>query len=162
MSELLDDRDLDDSMDHCASTCTDQSNCAVSTDAKEIKPGSKQSCKTYTDVGVMTDTARETGLDTSSLGSSLNSHVSSLRMEATWARDSDKCHLCQAKFSLGVRRHHCRSCGECVCSGCSPYRVQLDHPVSRPAEAFSLRTESDACRQCKNCHGRPSLIGDVS
>jgi len=45
-----------------------------------------------------------------------------------WAEDTPKCQnpSCNAKFTLVVRRHHCRVCGQCVCNKCSPNRLQLD------------------------------------
>ncbi|KAL0241126.1 hypothetical protein GEMRC1_006361 [Eukaryota sp. GEM-RC1] len=32
---------------------------------------------------------------------------------------------CGTSFGLFVRRHHCRSCGKCVCNGCSSNRTPL-------------------------------------
>ena len=45
-----------------------------------------------------------------------------LANRAQWTKDSDatRCELCQKKFSLLHRRHHCRRCGRCVCADCSP------------------------------------------
>lgn len=41
-----------------------------------------------------------------------------------WQYDNDvpTCMLCDAKFSLFNRRHHCRACGKVVCNDCSPFR----------------------------------------
>ena len=37
------------------------------------------------------------------------------------SNDSTKvCQLCEKKFSLKVRRHHCRRCGGIFCAACSP------------------------------------------
>ncbi|XP_028968166.1 uncharacterized protein LOC100907039 [Galendromus occidentalis] len=38
-----------------------------------------------------------------------------------WVRDDEisKCMICQTKFSLLVRKHHCRRCGRIVCKECS-------------------------------------------
>jgi hypothetical protein len=45
-----------------------------------------------------------------------------------WQGDSDTCGICGK--ALGKKRltgrHHCRQCGKCVCSSCSPSSVQLD------------------------------------
>eukprot|EP00057_Strongylocentrotus_purpuratus_P024752 XP_011679226.1 PREDICTED: rabenosyn-5-like [Strongylocentrotus purpuratus] len=40
-----------------------------------------------------------------------------------WAEDSDVrfCPSCGDKFSLAVRRHHCRLCGSIMCNKCSSY-----------------------------------------
>lgn len=60
--------------------------------------------------------------------------------DATWEGNLSTCSLCQAK--LGKRhmnpRHHCRRCGKCVCSSCSPNTVQIDG-IPKPQ------------RVCKNC-----------
>lgn len=41
-----------------------------------------------------------------------------------WQKDesSDYCSICNGKFSLFNRRHHCRNCGNLVCSNCSGKR----------------------------------------
>ena len=38
-----------------------------------------------------------------------------------WTEDSDviSCTLCQKEFSLIVRKHHCRNCGQIFCNECS-------------------------------------------
>lgn len=33
------------------------------------------------------------------------------------------CQHCQSKFTLLLRKHHCRACGACVCQSCSPYKT---------------------------------------
>eukprot|EP01017_Pseudomicrothorax_dubius_P024279 TRINITY_DN2583_c0_g1_i3.p1 TRINITY_DN2583_c0_g1~~TRINITY_DN2583_c0_g1_i3.p1 ORF type:complete len:251 (-),score=43.73 TRINITY_DN2583_c0_g1_i3:853-1605(-) len=38
--------------------------------------------------------------------------------KSSWA-DSKACRVCQVKFSLTEREHHCRSCGAPVCGNCS-------------------------------------------
>ncbi len=40
-----------------------------------------------------------------------------------WVPDclADSCMLCEEEFSLFFRRHHCRSCGIVICSGCSEW-----------------------------------------
>lgn len=42
---------------------------------------------------------------------------------SAWQPDSVGCARCGARFSLARRRHHCRFCGVCVCSACSPSRL---------------------------------------
>eukprot|EP00904_Undaria_pinnatifida_P007285 jgi/Undpi1/3687/HiC_scaffold_16.g07057.m1 len=46
---------------------------------------------------------------------------------AEWVPNSERnsCLHCQRPFTLLLRRHHCRMCGELVCSHCSPHRVRL-------------------------------------
>ena len=44
---------------------------------------------------------------------------------AVWVPDTQfsACVLCDAKFSLTRRRHHCRACGKVVCGSCSGNKV---------------------------------------
>ena len=37
-----------------------------------------------------------------------------------------ECVICQSKWTLTNRRHHCRQCGRLVCERCSSYRIILD------------------------------------
>ena len=46
---------------------------------------------------------------------------------------SPTCASCGSKFSLLVRRHHCRLCGRVVCASCSPHRVYAGN--ARPVRA---------------------------
>lgn len=88
-----------------------------------------------------------------------------------WAPNSSRCSLCQASFSLFKRRHHCRRCGECVCSNCSPFRVHLESYAERPsrrrsttfggieqssvssAKGWVSMRRPEAHRICTHCHG---------
>ena len=47
--------------------------------------------------------------------------------EPEWTVDNkyEKCEYCTAKFSLLVRRHHCRRCGKLLCGKCCNHKVQL-------------------------------------
>eukprot|EP01039_Chlorochromonas_danica_P009643 gene9644-10660_t len=40
-------------------------------------------------------------------------------------KELDHCQLCQKKFGLLHKKHHCRNCGKCVCERCSLERVRL-------------------------------------
>ncbi|CAG8803830.1 8724_t:CDS:2, partial [Cetraspora pellucida] len=44
-----------------------------------------------------------------------------------WENDEDvsECRLCNKKFRLWTRRHHCRRCGQVVCDQCSTGRVVM-------------------------------------
>jgi hypothetical protein len=59
-----------------------------------------------------------------------------------WAHNSDQdtCYNCSKPFSLFNRYHHCRSCGNCICSGCS---------VFKPLTCFGYTR----ARICKYCSG---------
>ncbi|XP_048126689.1 LOW QUALITY PROTEIN: zinc finger FYVE domain-containing protein 1 [Alosa alosa] len=65
---------------------------------------------------------------------------------AYWVPDQDihSCHSCQRHFTAKLSKHHCRACGQGVCSECSPARRSVpsrgwDHPV----------------RVCTPCNQRP-------
>ncbi|KAH8083876.1 hypothetical protein JL720_8115 [Aureococcus anophagefferens] len=42
-----------------------------------------------------------------------------------WVEDknADACGLCDAKFTMFFRRHHCRKCGRLVCARCSDHKL---------------------------------------
>jgi hypothetical protein len=44
-----------------------------------------------------------------------------------WIPDSQapNCMWCGAKFSLTNRRHHCRSCGDCICKSCFRFKCAI-------------------------------------
>jgi hypothetical protein len=51
--------------------------------------------------------------------------------------------VCTRKFSLALRRHHCRCCGRLVCAHCSPESCHNAIPE------FGYW---DKVRQCKDCY----------
>ncbi|KAJ6231250.1 pleckstrin homology domain-containing family f member 2-related [Anaeramoeba flamelloides] len=60
-----------------------------------------------------------------------------------WQRDSDtkNCMICNNKFNVRRRRHHCRNCGKVICNTCSKFKLLLVHINS---------TKTVRC--CKICH----------
>lgn len=64
-----------------------------------------------------------------------------------WAKDASavKCLLCEVPFSVLVRRHHCRSCGEIFCEACCKQTTML--PVSAQGGA------KERVRVCSSCAG---------
>ena len=40
-----------------------------------------------------------------------------------WVNDEDRfsCHICNKRFNMFRRKHHCRACGEIICNACSLY-----------------------------------------
>eukprot|EP00039_Didymoeca_costata_P020058 m.339896 g.339896 ORF g.339896 m.339896 type:complete len:155 (-) comp19026_c0_seq1:117-581(-) len=62
------------------------------------------------------------------------------RKSSDWVPDKSrpKCRICQTRFTVKLRRHHCRFCGEIICKKCSPCRVKI------PGRANPVRA-------CKNC-----------
>lgn len=55
-------------------------------------------------------------------------------------KQSSMCHVCACSFSLVKRRHHCRNCGQSVCSQHSTNRVALPK--------FALCEAQRVCDQC--------------
>lgn len=49
---------------------------------------------------------------------------------STWIKDKERtnCHLCMRHFYALRRKHHCRKCGEVICSDCSTVEI-IDLPV---------------------------------
>ncbi|KAJ2664203.1 hypothetical protein IWW48_000972 [Coemansia sp. RSA 1200] len=52
--------------------------------------------------------------------------------ESAWEADDATavCHQCSRRFTLFVRRHHCRRCGLVFCDTCSQRRILLAAPVT--------------------------------
>ena len=50
-----------------------------------------------------------------------------------WVPDESvhDCMICKTKFSLFLRRHHCRVCGDCICSSCSQ-KIPLARSNGKP------------------------------
>jgi hypothetical protein len=65
--------------------------------------------------------------------------------------ESPRCAVCSSVFRLSTRRHHCRSCGECVCSDCWNAQVVdvLQWEWCRIcSQCFSgLEQDLDSCRE---------------
>ncbi|KAK8815479.1 hypothetical protein WA158_003691 [Blastocystis sp. Blastoise] len=54
--------------------------------------------------------------------------------------NTKKCEICQKRFHLFNRQHHCRRCGLCICKSCS------NHSECLPC--MNLFTPQRICRQC--------------
>uniref|UniRef100_A0A0N5B3S2 FYVE-type domain-containing protein n=1 Tax=Strongyloides papillosus TaxID=174720 RepID=A0A0N5B3S2_STREA len=65
------------------------------------------------------------------------------KIEPVWIDDkeADSCMLCNTKFSLLLRRHHCRSCGRVLCNSCCNQRKSLRF----------ANDESKKFRVCESC-----------
>eukprot|EP00756_Hemistasia_phaeocysticola_P034900 Hpha_TRINITY_DN1654_c0_g1::TRINITY_DN1654_c0_g1_i1::g.48737::m.48737 len=83
--------------------------------------------------------AEATGL---SAGTEEDDEVSEEGSPAGWVPDDQAiaCALCEKSFTALRRKHHCRKCGGCVCSGCSQARESLPGHVE----------EQRVCDKCKS------------
>lgn len=63
-------------------------------------------------------------------------------MLPNWVPDSDvtECGICATEFSILVRKHHCRSCGNIFCDHCSKTR--------RPLKSIGLKQSVRLCDIC--------------
>ncbi|KDO34150.1 hypothetical protein SPRG_19006 [Saprolegnia parasitica CBS 223.65] len=68
--------------------------------------------------------------------------LEALRSQESWVSDSERkrCHICNKNFSAFRRKHHCRVCGEIVCSPCA-----LKKQLMLPSVG---QTEARVCVQC--------------
>lgn len=64
-----------------------------------------------------------------------DSHIGRTLSDVVWEENSSQCSICSTplgkrnmSLSKGInRRHHCRICGKCVCSKCSPSMIQFEN-----------------------------------
>lgn len=94
--------------------------------------------------------------------------VEGLPTTAHWKPDesSNCCYICSETFTWFFRRHHCRKCGQLVCSTHIQYSIPLDHN----ARYHPQGTTSKACKPCydgwklvkKMHHSRTSSIAESS
>uniref|UniRef100_A0A915JPC7 FYVE-type domain-containing protein n=1 Tax=Romanomermis culicivorax TaxID=13658 RepID=A0A915JPC7_ROMCU len=61
-----------------------------------------------------------------------------LVVEPKWA-EGDCCSECSVKFSLTVRKHHCRHCGRLLCSKCSEQTMPiLKYEINKPVRLCQI------------------------
>lgn len=63
-----------------------------------------------------------------------------------WVADCSNCSNCNVKFGIFIRKHHCRKCGNIMCSNCT---------VLQNMSLLTLELKQDssfaALKVCKNC-----------
>lgn len=79
----------------------------------------------------------------------------SKRKEASggvWIDDKDRrtCSLCDVKFTMFVRRHHCRICGEIFCSKCCPSESKRRRQQRKSGEGAD--SGEAGVRTCDTCY----------
>lgn len=67
-------------------------------------------------------------------------------LEFRW-KNSKFCEICEKRFGLFIRKHHCRKCARCVCNTCSPFRSTLPE-----------LTYKELVRICQQCSQRVTAI----
>lgn len=77
--------------------------------------------------------------------------ISDVMVAPVWMIDSasSKCGLCKDKFSVIKRKHHCRLCGNLVCSSCSNHRQHIEHLGRNPV------------RVCDECLANSDSLGSA-
>ncbi|XP_026806673.1 zinc finger FYVE domain-containing protein 9 [Rhopalosiphum maidis] len=73
------------------------------------------------------------------------------KLQPYWVPDeaAKSCMRCQLKFTVVKRRHHCRACGEVLCSKCCNLRARL---------SYMNNNEGRVCQQCYNTLVRASQV----
>jgi pimeloyl-ACP methyl ester carboxylesterase len=65
--------------------------------------------------------------DSISTGYEVIEKVEQTNVEWTPDSEANNCELCLRQFTVFIRRHHCRNCGNVVCNDCSLQRIPLPH-----------------------------------
>lgn len=65
--------------------------------------------------------------------------------------DGDNCHRCRVQFSVIVRKHHCRACGQVFCGKCTPRSCTLPK--------FGIEKEVRVCEDCFEKHNSDGSTG---
>ena len=79
--------------------------------------------------------------------------LSKIAKPPSWTPDRmvSSCQHCKLPFNRAdpsmARKHHCRHCGRCICSGCSPHRV--------PIPKFGGAQEERVCVLCERILASP-------
>lgn len=74
------------------------------------------------------------------------------KVQPYWIPDSDTncCMQCNLKFSLIKRRHHCRACGQVLCSSCCSQKSKLEY--------LGGDVEVRVCTPCFNILSTPTIV----
>ncbi|XP_050440718.1 zinc finger FYVE domain-containing protein 9 [Adelges cooleyi] len=76
------------------------------------------------------------------------------KIQPYWIPDeaAKSCMRCDIKFTVVKRRHHCRACGEVLCSKCCNLRARLSY----------MNNEGRVCQQCFSTLEKVSLVKQKS
>ena len=62
-----------------------------------------------------------------------------LRVGWVFDLDIENCMICYVRFNIFNRRHHCRACGDIICSQCASVHVRIAKIGSRTLQRVCLR-----------------------
>ncbi|KAL0103451.1 hypothetical protein PUN28_017602 [Cardiocondyla obscurior] len=98
-------------------------------DSSSIVQGELQNTTGHSEIGETVDEDRGASSDVSdnSLVESNNTVLG--KQPPFWVPDSDapSCMLCDVKFTVLKRRHHCRACGKVLCNKCCNMKYRLEY-----------------------------------
>lgn len=65
------------------------------------------------------------------------------KVQPFWVPDTDAptCMICEMRFTMVKRRHHCRACGKVLCSTCCSDKACLPYMSNK---------EARVCKPCKS------------
>eukprot|EP00732_Lithocolla_globosa_P001299 Lithocolla_globosa_v1_NODE_619_length_3582_cov_6.544088.p1 type:complete len:1116 gc:universal NODE_619_length_3582_cov_6.544088:232-3579(+) len=75
--------------------------------------------------------------------------LATIESEPEWL-ESLFCNICQVKFTVSIRKHHCRHCGRVACSQCLP------KPRKFPIEKFGVMSPVRLCAPCHDYLTNPA------
>ncbi|XP_063229929.1 zinc finger FYVE domain-containing protein 9 [Bacillus rossius redtenbacheri] len=84
------------------------------------------------------------------------------RLPPYWVPDADapSCMLCDLRFTVIKRRHHCRACGKVLCSKCCNLKSRLEYLDNAEARVcqpcFEVLARASAVEPCESVAGSPS------
>ena len=113
---------------------TRRSSTSLSDGSEEVQSPSSPSRKVSFG-GVVSGKGPKRASDDGSSDSSSSSSTA-LQSKAVWQPDGDRkdCNVCNTKFNLHRRRHHCRKCLLLVCNSCSRHRTVIPGSGSNAEE----------------------------
>lgn len=73
-------------------------------------------------------------------------HLQRIQATDQWVADGSirDCQSCQSRFTIFVRRHHCRLCGRIFCHSCSDYWLKIassSRPTRTCHECFAIHRQ---------------------
>jgi hypothetical protein len=73
-----------------------------------------------------------------------------IKWQPDWS--SSNCTICQAAFTVLIRRHHCRACGKLICDACSEKKVLPQQSVLQSLILSGSPASRKPRRVCTPCY----------